>query len=102
VLEAKGLPEEEAHPARHGLATFLAFVLAGAIPLLPYALGWMGQTTLLWSMVLTLSTMFVVGASRAAISAVRWWRGGLEMLILGAVVAGVAYWSGSIVAGLLG
>ena len=38
VLETRGLPEEEAHPTRHGLATFLAFVAAGALPLLPYLL----------------------------------------------------------------
>src|SRR5688572_33273197 len=36
VLEAQGLPEEEAFPWRHGAATFAAFVLAGAVPLVPY------------------------------------------------------------------
>ena len=29
VLEAEGLPEEEASPARHAAATFAAFVVAG-------------------------------------------------------------------------
>ena len=33
---ADNLPEEEASPARHGIATFLAFVGAGAVPLAPY------------------------------------------------------------------
>ena len=36
VLEAQGLPEEEAAPARHGIATFAAFVAAGVLPLIPY------------------------------------------------------------------
>ena len=36
VLEAQEFPEEEAFPFRHGGATFLAFVLAGAVPLVPY------------------------------------------------------------------
>src|ERR687898_441303 len=36
---AQDLPEEEAAPARHGIATMLAFATAGALPLLPYAFG---------------------------------------------------------------
>src|SRR5919108_821226 len=38
VLEAQDLPEEEAFPFRHAGATFLAFVSAGTVPLLPYML----------------------------------------------------------------
>ena len=33
---AQGLPEEEAAPGRHGTATFVAFAIAGALPLAPY------------------------------------------------------------------
>ena len=101
VLEAQGLPEEEAHPARHGFATFMAFVVAGAIPLLPYAFGFDIADGLAWSGALTLATMFFVGATRSVISTVHWLRGGLEMLALGSIVAAVAYWSGVFVAGLL-
>jgi hypothetical protein len=36
VRETQELPEEEASPFRHACATFLAFVLAGAVPLVPY------------------------------------------------------------------
>jgi hypothetical protein len=35
---AQGLVEEEARPARHGMATLLAFVVAGSLPLVPYVL----------------------------------------------------------------
>ena len=101
VLQAQGLPEEEAHPARHGIATFLAFLVAGAVPLVPYALG-LATGQLGWSITLTLLALFAVGALRSAIGVVRWWRGGLEMLVLGGLVAAVAYWSGSLVAGLIG
>src|SRR4026209_1670104 len=34
--EAEGLPELERHPWKHGLATLVAFVVAGAVPLIPY------------------------------------------------------------------
>ena len=36
VRAAAHLPEEERSPARHGFATFAAFVVAGLLPLLPY------------------------------------------------------------------
>ena len=39
ALAAAGLPEEEAYPWKHGLATLIAFVLAGAVPLVPYTLA---------------------------------------------------------------
>ena len=46
------------------------------------------------SIALTLLALFAVGASRAPIAEMRWWRAGVEMLGLGAVVAAVAYGSG--------
>jgi hypothetical protein len=33
---AQDLPEEEAYPWKHGIATLASFVAAGAVPLLPY------------------------------------------------------------------
>ena len=41
------------------------------------------------------------GLARALIANVRWWKAGLEMLGLGAVVAALAYGSGAIVAALI-
>ena len=102
VLEAEGLPEEEASPARHGLATFVAFVVAGALPLLPYLVEASPAARFAWSIALTFLAMFLVGAMRSVISTVRWWRGGVEMLALGGAVALVAYWSGSLIARFVG
>ena len=89
------------HPTRHGLATFLAFVAAGALPLLPYLLPALPFDRFAWSIVVTLLALFAVGASRALVANVRWWRGGTEMLVLGGVVAAVAYSSGAFVASLM-
>src|SRR5688572_8615693 len=102
VLEAQEMPEEEASPLRHAGATFLAFVVAGAVPLLPYLVPDIAVDRFATSVALTLLTMFVVGALRAAIANVRWWLAGVEMLGLGALVAGIAYASGNIVAALAG
>lgn len=101
VLETQKLPEEEAFPFRHGAATFVAFVAAGAVPLLPYVIPWVSIDRFAFSIILTLVTLFAVGASRALITNARWWVTGLEMLALGAIVAAVAYGSGAIVAALV-
>ena len=101
VLESQALPEEEARPFRHGVATFAAFVAAGLIPLVPYTIP-LAVDRFAFSTLLTMLTLFTVGALRSMISSARWWRAGLEMFALGAIVAAVAFASGSVVASLLG
>jgi VIT1/CCC1 family predicted Fe2+/Mn2+ transporter len=101
VLAALELPEEEAAPLRHAAATFLAFVGAGAVPLVPYMLPHLPVDRFAASIACTLVAMFAVGASRALIARVRWWTAGVEMLALGAVVAALAYGSGKLVAALV-
>ncbi len=101
VRRTRALPEEEASPARHGLAVFLAFAVAGALPLAPYLVPGMsvGLRVVLATM-LTLGALFVVGSLRAAVTDDRWWVAGLEMLGLGMVVAAVAYGAGALVSSL--
>lgn len=94
---AQDLPEEEASPARHGIATFLAFFAAGSIPLFPYVLPLVDGISLGVSMVMTFGALFVVGSLRALVTIDRWWWAGLEMLGLGVVVAVAAYGSGALV-----
>ena len=101
ALAAVGRPQEEACPVRHGTATFVAFVLAGAVPLLPYALGAGVQVGPIISVLLTFATLFAVGAARALVTVSRWWTGGIEMLALGLAVALAAYFSGAMVSALV-
>ena len=96
--EAQDLPEHEARPARHGFATFLAFVVIGALPLVPYLLPDLAVDRFVLSVLLTLAALFGVGASRAIVTVDRWWTAGLEMLLLGLMVSAAAYGSGYIVA----
>jgi VIT1/CCC1 family predicted Fe2+/Mn2+ transporter len=101
VLAAQNLPEEEARPARHGVATMLAFVAAGAVPLVPFAVPAIAHFGVGLSVALTFLSLFTVGALRSVITVDRWWTAGLEMLWLGLAVAGAAYGSGALVAWLL-
>jgi VIT1/CCC1 family predicted Fe2+/Mn2+ transporter len=101
ALVAQNRAEEEAHPIRHGLATFGAFVIVGAVPLIPYLTPELAFGRFVVSCVVTLIILFGVGAARAAVTADRWWWSGLEMLLLGVAVAAAAYWSGALVSAWL-
>jgi VIT1/CCC1 family predicted Fe2+/Mn2+ transporter len=98
ALAAEARPEEESRPVRHAFATFIAFVVAGIMPLAPYGIPAADGMRFVSSSILTFLTLFVVGASRGAITTDRWWSAGLEMLLLGIVVAAVAYGSGAVIA----
>jgi vacuolar iron transporter family protein len=101
VRRTLSLPQEEASPARHGLATFLAFVAAGLVPLIPYLVpGSLPATRPLAATVSTFAALFGVGALRSVVTDDGWLAGGLEMLGLGVVVAAVAYYAGTGVAWL--
>jgi vacuolar iron transporter family protein len=45
---------------------------------------------------LALATLFVVRASRAAFTELRWFRAGLEMFLIGALAAAVAFGIGAL------
>ena len=91
------LPEEEAAPVRHAIATFAAFVVAGVVPLLPYAFSAPAELRFDLSIVFTLIALFAVGSLRSLVTVQSWPLAGAEMLALGATVAAVAYGAGAFV-----
>jgi VIT1/CCC1 family predicted Fe2+/Mn2+ transporter len=99
---AEGLSPDEPYPARHGAATFAAFAVAGAVPLVPYLVSIPASTRSAASVLLTLVVLFAIGAARALVTADRWWKAGLEALSLGALVALAAYAAGWTAAALIG
>ena len=98
VRAAQNLPEEEAYPWKHGVATLIAFVVAGAIPLVPFVLPEVWGHRVAWSTAMTLLALFGIGAARATLTLERWWLAGLETLSLGALVAAAAYGASALVA----
>ncbi|WP_340100869.1 VIT1/CCC1 transporter family protein [Salinibaculum salinum] len=84
-------------PASTALATFLAFVIAGWTPLLPYALA--VDSTLQFSVVVTAIAFFLVGASRSLVTDKPWYAAGGEMFVIGMVAAAVAFGAGAALRG---
>lgn len=101
ALAADGRPEEETYPWKHGIATLVAFVAAGVVPLLPYMMAVPEGRRLSWSVLLTMTSLFGVGVARGVVTRDRWWRTGFEMLLLGGVVAIAAYGAGALVAAIV-
>jgi VIT1/CCC1 family predicted Fe2+/Mn2+ transporter len=88
--------------ARHGLATFIGFVVAGLVPLLAYLWPLLQSMQFEAALVLALTTLFVVGASRAFFTDRDWLLSGLEMLLLGGLAASIAYGVGATAATIIG
>ncbi len=55
----------------------------------------------LFVVICALGTQFGIGAARSFVTASRWWVSGLEMLVLGALVAAVAYATGAGIASVV-
>ncbi len=81
--------------------TFFSFVIAGSIPLLPFALGADGSFALAAAM--TALALFLVGAFFGQLVLHRhWFTWGLEMLFVGGAAAGIAYGIGYLVGQITG
>lgn len=102
VRQAAGKEVAEPHALRHGLATFVAFLLAGAVPLAAYVFPAWGDGRFRAAVVLTLVALFGVGASRTFVTRAAWWLSGIEMLLVGGAAAAVAYAVGAFLAGVIG
>jgi vacuolar iron transporter family protein len=99
VREVRGEPVLEAFPQWHALATLVAFIAAGAVPLIPYLVA-PPAARFPAAVAGTLATLFAVGALRSTITRLSWWKAGLEMLLIGTMAAGLAYGTGRFLARL--
>ena len=107
VLSVRSTVTAESRPplvaaSRNGIATFIAFVLAGFIPLATYMLP-LGGNGIRFpaACLLAALALFTVGACRSLFSDRPWLVAGLEMLVLGAIASAVAYGIGFVAAALV-
>lgn len=81
-------------PARAALATWVAFVVCGAVPLLPFLIQ--AENALTLATVVTGIVFFLVGAIKTRWTQRSWWISGLETLAIGALAAAIAYGCGAL------
>lgn len=91
------IEDGEDSPLAHGFMTFLAFVVAGFLPLVPFLLGAPVSYAFSISIIATALSLFAVGASRSLVTGTHWFYSGLQMLGVGILAATAAYVVGGIV-----
>jgi VIT1/CCC1 family predicted Fe2+/Mn2+ transporter len=99
MAEEHGLPVQIRSPLKAAAMTFIAFVLCGSLPLLPYALRLQSPETP--SAVLAGATFFAIGSLRSHWSPAPWWRAGAETFAIGMLAAAVAYLVGDLLKGII-
>lgn len=104
LREEHGLPVHGRSAARAGLSTFIAFMLAGSVPLVVFVVGLIAPgaiaNELAWSAAMTGVTFFATGAAKARVVDTSWWWSGGETLALGGGAAVLAYAVGWLLQGL--
>jgi VIT1/CCC1 family predicted Fe2+/Mn2+ transporter len=90
-----GLPASSTSPVRAAVATFLAFVAVGSVPLAPFVLDALldagVSSPFAWSAALTAVAFFAVGVGKAMVVAQSRWRSGVETVLVGGAAAALAY-----------
>lgn len=79
-----------------GLVTFIAFVIAGFFPLIPYLTGFVGveipeDNRFFLAILATAFVLFLAGSLRTIVISGSWIRNGLEMLSIGMLAAAASY-----------
>jgi vacuolar iron transporter family protein len=103
LTDELGISLQGPSPVRAATATFLAFVIVGAIPLLPFLLQFIAWSDLrnpfLWSTLFTGIAFFGVGAAKSRFIGQSWRWSGLETLLIGGGAAALAYVIGMLLQG---
>src|SRR6266498_3613475 len=98
LTEEYGLPQEVRSPWLAAFITFGAFLLCGAVPLIPFVLSL--NKPLAVSTFLTGAVFFTIGSLKSRWSTASWWWSGFSTLFVGTIAASLAYGVGLFLAGL--
>lgn len=98
LSEEYGLPSAQRSPAMAATATFIAFLICGSVPLVPFFLGL--EASAMTAAYATGVVFFIIGAMKAKWSTQSWQYSGLETFVIGMSAAGLAYGIGVLLRGL--
>ena len=105
LQEEHGLSPQSINAFTAGAVTFVAFLLAGAMPLLSFLINWLAPGTIaspfLVSVVITMATFAAVGAIKGRYVNQKAWLAALETSLVGAAAAGLAWVVGYLLKGLV-
>lgn len=103
ITEEHGLTLDGQNPVRAGLVTFVAFVLAGSIPLIPLVFFTLFAEATMYklSIIMTALAFFCVGALRGRMVHKSFIVSGFETLLLGGTAASLAYLAGLLLRGVV-
>jgi len=92
LAEEYGVSRAQRAPFMSAISTFAAFILAGAVPLIPFVVQ--VESAFSWSLAMTAVAFFLIGSLKSRWTPALWWRSGLETLAIGASAAAAAYYVG--------
>lgn len=95
LVEEHGVSPIESRPISAAWYTFVAFVLCGAVPLIPFLLNW--ENTFLITVLATLLLFLIIGAVKSRWSRKSLWHSALETMSIGAFAAAIAFGAASFV-----
>lgn len=105
LTEEWGLQLESPAPAKAAVVTFVAFLMAGLVPLVPLLLAFTGRLSssqiFAASATATGVTFFVTGMFRGRVVRQSMLRGGVETLAMGGAAAALSFFVGSLLRGLV-
>ena len=101
MTEELGLQPVEGSPVAAGLIVGVSYVLAGAVPLLPY-LVLVGTRALLASMTITAAALYSVGVAKARLTQRPELRAGIETMMTGLIGTAICWGIGRVVAHVAG
>lgn len=100
-----GLSKEDGSPVKHGLVTFVSFLIFGFIPLALFVIGALFEVKIsnpfLITSVLAGLAMFSLGAAKTKMTGKNWLRSGVEMLVIGGLAATAAYFVGELISNIV-
>lgn len=99
LIEEFGVLPASRNPWKAGIATFSAFLVCGAVPLVPFVFGIANPFP--WAIAATGAVFFAIGAGKSLWALSPWYRSGLETLAIGMAAAGVAYGVGYWLKGII-
>jgi VIT1/CCC1 family predicted Fe2+/Mn2+ transporter len=103
LMEEHGLQQTHPAPLKSAAVTFVAFVLIGAIPLLPLLIAPLGMTLQLYlSMALAGVVFFAIGSLKSLIFGLPALKAGLATLLTGGTAAGLAFLVGHLLRNAFG